>query len=55
MEYLPLTKEEETIGKAIVNAAFKIHTALAPAYLRRFMKYAWLMNLLKTAFMCLAR
>jgi hypothetical protein len=30
MKYFPLTKEEETIGKAIVNAAFKIHVALGP-------------------------
>jgi GxxExxY protein len=35
MEYLPLTNEEERIGTAIVDSAFKIHTALGPGLLEK--------------------
>ena len=35
MEYLPLSEQEEEIGKAIVNAAFKIHKALGPGLLEK--------------------
>ncbi|HET8839640.1 MAG TPA: GxxExxY protein [Flavobacteriaceae bacterium] len=35
MEYPPLTKEEEEIGKAIVNAAYKVHKSLGPGLLEK--------------------
>jgi len=35
MEYLPLSEQEEEIGKAIVNAAFKIHKELGPGLLEK--------------------
>lgn len=31
--YLPLSEEEEAIGRAIVNAAYKVHTELGPGLL----------------------
>jgi len=33
MEYVNLSVREESIGSAIVNAAFKIHKALGPGLL----------------------
>jgi len=33
--YEPLSKEEERIGKIIVNAAFKVHKALGPGLLEK--------------------
>ncbi|HLU88824.1 MAG TPA: GxxExxY protein [Cyclobacteriaceae bacterium] len=35
MEYAPLTKLEEKIGEAVVNAAFKVHSVLGPGLLER--------------------
>jgi len=35
MEFSALTDEEERIGKAIVNAAFKVHKELGPGLLER--------------------
>ncbi|WP_254714327.1 GxxExxY protein [Sinomicrobium kalidii] len=35
MDYKPLSHQEESIGKAIVNAAFKIHKALGPGLLEK--------------------
>jgi hypothetical protein len=29
-KYEPLSKDEERIGKLVVNAAFKVHKALGP-------------------------
>lgn len=34
-KYLPLTQEEEIIGKAIVDAAYQVHKALGPGLLER--------------------
>jgi GxxExxY protein len=34
-DYLPLTPEEEAIGKAIVNAAYVVHKELGPGLLER--------------------
>ncbi len=39
-EYKPLSKEEERIGKLIVNAAFKVHKALGPGLLEEIYKIA---------------
>ncbi|HRQ49999.1 MAG TPA: GxxExxY protein [Agriterribacter sp.] len=50
MEYIPLTKEEETIGKAIVNAAFKIHTALGPGLLEKVYEICMVHELTKNGF-----
>lgn len=33
--YAPVTQEEERIGKAVLNAAFRIHSALGPGMLER--------------------
>jgi len=33
--FLPLTSEEESVGKAIVNAAFIVHKALGPGLLEK--------------------
>lgn len=35
MEFRPLTSEEERIGSAIVNAAFKVHKELGPGLLEK--------------------
>ena len=35
MEYPPLSEEEESIGKAIVNAAYKVHKELGPGLLEK--------------------
>jgi GxxExxY protein len=35
MDYKPLSQREELIGKAIVNAAYKVHHALGPGLLER--------------------
>ncbi|WP_152268242.1 GxxExxY protein [Agriterribacter humi] len=50
MEYFPLTKEEETIGKAIVNAAFKIHTTLGPGLLEKVYEICMVHELTKNGF-----
>lgn len=34
-KFLPLTKEEEAIGKAVVNAAFVVHKELGPGLLEK--------------------
>ena len=33
--YLPLSEEEELIGKAIVNAAYQVHSELGPGLLEK--------------------
>ena len=33
--FLPITEEEEEIGKAIVNAAYTVHKALGPGLLEK--------------------
>jgi len=35
MKHLPLTENEEQIGKAVVNAAFKVHKELGPGLLEK--------------------
>ncbi len=35
MSYPPLSEKEETIGRAIVHAAFRVHSALGPGLLER--------------------
>ena len=35
MDFQPLSQKEELIGKAIVNAAYKVHHALGPGLLER--------------------
>jgi len=35
MKYLPLSDREEMIGKIVVNACYKIHTALGPGLLEK--------------------
>ena len=35
VSYLPLTSEEELVGKAVVNAAFKVHKELGPGLLEK--------------------
>ena len=34
-EYTPVTEQEDFIGKAVVNAAFRVHKALGPGLLER--------------------
>ena len=34
-KYEPLSKDEERIGKLVVNAAFKVHNALGPGLLEK--------------------
>jgi GxxExxY protein len=50
MEYFPLSKEEETFGKAIVNAAFKIHTTLGPGLLEKVYEICMVHELTKNGF-----
>ena len=50
MEYFPLTKEEETIGKAIVNAAFKVHSELGPGLLEKVYEICMAHELTKRGF-----
>ena len=51
MQFRELSQHEEEIGKAIVNAAFKIHKELGPDYLKKYMKYVWLMKYEKRVLM----
>jgi len=39
-EFKPLSKEEERIGKLVVNAAFKVHKALGPVLLEKIYEIA---------------
>ena len=39
-EFKPLTKEEERIGKLVVNAAFKVHKILGPGLLEKIYEIA---------------
>jgi GxxExxY protein len=50
MEYKPLTAEEELIGKAIVNAAYKIHKELGPGLLERVYEVCMAHELRKAGF-----
>jgi len=48
--YLPLTPEEETIGKAVVNAAYTVHKALGPGLLEKVYELCFCHVLVKEHF-----
>lgn len=50
MSFKPLTDEEELIGKAIVNAAFKVHTNLGPGLLGKVYEICLMHELTKASF-----
>ncbi len=50
MEYQQLTEEEEQIGKAIVNAAYKIHKELGPGLLEKVYEVCMAYELTKAGF-----
>ena len=50
MEYKQLTAEEESIGKAIVNAAYIIHKELGPGLLERVYEVCMAHELKKAGF-----
>lgn len=39
-EFKPLSKEEERIGKLVVNGAFKVHKAIGPGLLEKIYEIA---------------
>ena len=43
--YNPLSEREEFLGKEIVDAAYKVHKELGPAYWKEFMKLVSVTNL----------
>lgn len=49
-KYDPLTEEEERIGKAIVNAAFKVHKTLGPGLLEKVYEITLAYELEKAGF-----
>ena len=51
MEYEKLTIQEEDIGKAIVNAAFKIHKELGPGLLEKIYEVCLVHELRKAGFL----
>lgn len=50
MEYLELSAEEEQIGKAIVNAAYKTHKELGPGLLEKVYEVCMAHELRKAGF-----
>jgi GxxExxY protein len=50
MEFTPLTVDEEAIGKAIVDAAFKVHKELGPGLLERIYEACMAHELRKQGF-----
>lgn len=50
MEYKELSSEEEQIGKAIVNAAYKIHKELGPGLLEKVYEVCMAHELQKVGF-----
>jgi len=50
MQYKSLTQQEELIGKAIVNAAYKIHTELGPGLLEKVYEVCMAHELRKAGF-----
>jgi len=50
MQYKALTQQEELIGKAIVNAAYKIHTELGPGLLEKVYEVCMAHELRKAGF-----
>lgn len=49
-KFLPLTEEEERVGKAVVNAAYKIHTTLGPGLLEKVYEVCFCYVLSKEGF-----
>jgi GxxExxY protein len=54
MNFLPLSEEEEYIGKAIIKASFKIHKSLGPGLLEKVYESCLNYELLKENF-CVQR
>ena len=50
MNYKPLSETEEAIGKAIVNAAYKVHTELGPGLLEKVYEVCMAHELKKAGF-----
>src|SRR5690242_12231206 len=50
MTHQDLTPEEEAIGKAIVNAAFKVHSTLGPGLLERIYEICMVHELRKAGY-----
>ena len=50
MEYKDLSQEEELIGKAVVNAAYKIHKELGPGLLEKVYEVCMAHELRKAGF-----
>lgn len=50
MQYSQLSEEEENIGKAIVNAAFKVHQSLGPGLLEKIYEVCVAHELMKAGF-----
>lgn len=50
MEYKTLTKQQEQIGKEIVNSAYKIHKALGPGLLEKVYEVCMAYELTKSGF-----
>lgn len=50
MSFKELTDEEELIGKAVVNAAFKVHTNLGPGLLEKVYEICLMHELQKVSF-----
>ena len=50
MDFQPLSQREELIGKAIVNAAYKVHHALGPGLLERVYEVCLAHELQKNGF-----
>ncbi len=52
--FIPITKEEEVIGKAIVNAAYQVHKELGPGLLEKVYEVCFC-HLLSQAGFCVQR
>ncbi len=50
MKYRELSQQEEQVGKAVVNAAYKIHKALGPGLLEKVYEVCMAHELRKTGF-----
>ncbi len=50
MKYKPLTKREEEIAKAIVEAAYRVHRSLGPGLLERIYEVCLCHELMKMGF-----
>ncbi|MBE0638742.1 MAG: GxxExxY protein [Bacteroidales bacterium] len=48
--YLPLTPEEEAVGKAVVNAAYVVHKELGPGLLEKVYEVCFCHELRKAGF-----